>query len=275
MKKWNMVVDVALCHDCNNCFLACKDEYVGNDFPPYSAPQPWSGHRWMNIDRKERGQYPMVQVAYLPQPCMHCDNAPCLTTDGAVYKRDDGVVIIDPVKAKGRKEILDSCPYGVIYWNDESSLPQKCTGCAHLIADGWTETRCSQVCPTGALKLVLAEDAEIAAKAAAEGLEPYQANLGTAPRVWYKNLHRWTKSFLGGTLASKESDDCVEGATVELSADGHKVAEATSNNYGDFIFDGLVPGKYELIISAAGYQPLAKSVDLEESLSLGVYFLEK
>ena len=275
MKKWNMVVDVALCHDCNNCFLACKDEYVGNDFPPYSAPQPWSGHRWMNIDRKERGQYPMVQVAYLPQPCMHCDHAPCLTSDGAVYKREDGVVIIDPVKAKGHKEILDSCPYGAIYWNDESSLPQKCTGCAHLIADGWTETRCSQVCPTGALKLVLAEDAEMAAKASAEGLEAYQAHLDTAPRVWYKNLHRWTKSFLGGTLASKESDDCVEGATVELSADGYKVAEATSNNYGDFIFDGLVPGKYELIISAAGYQPLAKSVDLEDSLNLGVHFLEK
>ena len=35
MKKWNMVVDVALCHDCNNCFLSCKDEYVGNDFKGY------------------------------------------------------------------------------------------------------------------------------------------------------------------------------------------------------------------------------------------------
>ncbi len=78
MKKWNMVIDLARCHDCNDCFLADKDEFVGNDFPPYSVAQPWSGHRWMNIERKERGQYPIVQVCYLPTPCMHCDDAPCI-----------------------------------------------------------------------------------------------------------------------------------------------------------------------------------------------------
>lgn len=275
MKKWNLIVDVALCHDCNNCFLACKDEFVGNDFPPYSAAQPWSGHRWMNIDRKERGQYPMVQVAYLPQPCMHCDDAPCLTSDGAVYKREDGLVIIDPVKAKGRKEIVDSCPYGAIYWNEESELPQKCTGCAHLLDDGWKETRCTQVCPTGALSFVMAEDEEMAEKAVAERLEAHQAQLGTRPRVWYKNYHRWAKSFLGGTLAYKDTDDCAEGATIVLSQGGEKLAETTSNNYGDFIFDALLPGTYELTISAEGYKSLTRSVELTESLNLGLHFLEK
>ncbi len=88
-----------------------------------------------------------------------------MTKDKAVYKRKDGLVLIDPKKAKGRKEIVDSCPYGVIYWNDQQGIPQKCTGCAHLIDDGWTETRCTQVCPTGALKLVLAEDEIMAAQA--------------------------------------------------------------------------------------------------------------
>ena len=124
--------------------------------PAVLGGQPWHGHRWMNIKRKERGQYPIVQTAYLPTPCMHCDEAPCLTADGAVYKRADGLVIIDPVKAKGRKEIASSCPYSVIYWNEEKQLAQKCTGCAHLLDDGWTETRCSQVCPTDAIKLFLA-----------------------------------------------------------------------------------------------------------------------
>ena len=51
MKKWNLVIDLARCHDCNDCFLADKDEFVGNDFPPYSAAQPWHGHRWMNFER--------------------------------------------------------------------------------------------------------------------------------------------------------------------------------------------------------------------------------
>ena len=182
MKSWHLIIDVARCHDCNDCFLADKDEFVGNEFPPYSAAQPWHGHRWMNIKRKERGQYPMVQTAYLPTPCMHCDDAPCLTADGAVYKRDDGLVIIDPVKAKGRKEIVATCPYGVIHWNDEQQLAQKCTGCAHLIDDGWTETRCSQVCPTGAIKLVLADD-EMARLQAVDELEVFRPELSAPGRA--------------------------------------------------------------------------------------------
>jgi Fe-S-cluster-containing dehydrogenase component len=277
MKNWNMVVDVALCHDCNNCFMADKDEYVGNDFPPYSVAQPWEGHRWMNINRKERGQYPMVQVAYLPLPCQHCGDAPCMrdSPEGTIYRRDDGLVIIDPEKAKGHKEILETCPYGVIYWNEEANVAQKCTGCAHLMDEGWTETRCTQVCPTGALKLVLAEDSEMAAKAKDEALEAYRAEWATAPRVWYRNLHRWTKSFIGGTVAYKDSDECAEGAKVTVSADGKKVAEATTNNYGDFVVDKLVPGAYEVVIEAPGHKTVSRRVDLTDSVNLGVLFAEK
>jgi Fe-S-cluster-containing dehydrogenase component len=276
-KKWNMVIDVSLCHDCNNCFLADKDEFVGNDFPPYSVAQPWSGHRWMNIMRKERGQYPMVQVAYLPVPCQHCGDAPCIdgSPAGTIYRREDGLVIIDPEKAKGHPEIVQTCPYGVIYWNEEAGLPQKCTGCAHLMDAGWTETRCTQVCPTGALKLVLAEDEVMAAQAAAEGLEPYREELGTAPRVWYKNLHRWTRSFVGGTAAYRDTDDCAENAAVVLSTGGAKIAETLTNNYGDFLFDKLEPGSYQVSITAPGYKSTSLGVDLRESLNLGVLFLEK
>ena len=275
MKKWNMVVDVALCHDCNNCFLSCKDEYVENDFKGYSAAQPWFGQRWMNIERKERGQYPMVQVAYLPTPCQHCDNPPCVTKDKAVYKRKDGLVLIDAKKAHGRKEIVDSCPYGVIYWNDELGIPQKCTGCAHLIDDGWTETRCTQVCPTGALKLVLAEDEIMAAQAQVDGLEAYRDDLDTSPRVWYKNLHRWTKAFVGGTVAYKDTDDCAEGAIVLLWTEGARIAEATTNNYGDFIIDKLEPGTYEVSVNAPGYRAASQVVEVTESVNVGVLFLEK
>ncbi len=101
--NWQLIIDVEKCEDCNNCFLACKDEHVDNEWPGYSLPQPLHGHRWMNIMRKERGQFPMIDVAYLPIPCMHCDRAPCIEAakGGAVYKRDDGIVIIDPEKARG------------------------------------------------------------------------------------------------------------------------------------------------------------------------------
>jgi Fe-S-cluster-containing dehydrogenase component len=276
-KKWNMVVDIALCHDCNNCFLADKDEFVGNDFLPYSAAQPWSGHRWMNILRKERGQFSVVQVAYLPLPCQHCADAPCLANspEGMIYRRPDGLVIIDPEKAKGHREIVDTCPYGVIYWNEERSLPQKCTGCAHLLDAGWTDTRCTQVCPTGALKLVLAEDAEMRARAAADALQAYHEEWKASPRVWYKNLHRWTASFIAGSVAYRDTDECAEGATVTLSSEGVERASTTTDNYGDFMFDNLKPGTYQVTVGTAGYRPFSLDVELEESRSLGVLFLDR
>src|SRR5512135_1971228 len=112
MKKYNLVIDVAKCEDCNNCFLSCKDEHVDNDWPGYASSQPRHEHRWMNIMRKERGQFPTIDVTYRPTPCMHCDNAPCIKAgkNGAVYKRDDGIVIIDPEKAKGQEAIVKACP---------------------------------------------------------------------------------------------------------------------------------------------------------------------
>ncbi len=42
-KKWNMVIDLALCNDCNCCFMADKDEFTGNDWLPFSKAQPWEG----------------------------------------------------------------------------------------------------------------------------------------------------------------------------------------------------------------------------------------
>lgn len=278
MKKWNLVIDVALCHDCNDCFLADKDEFVGNDFPPYSLAQPWSGHRWMNIERKERGQYPIVQVAYLPTPCMHCDEAPCVRDSpvGTVYKREDGLVIIDPEKAKGHPEIVDTCPYGVIYWNEEAKVAQKCTGCAHLIDQGWTETRCSQVCPTEAIKLILADDAEMAKIAAEQGLEAYKPQLGAKPRVYYKNLYKWEKVFVSGSAAYKDTDECAEGAKVTVKAGGQVVAEGQVNNYSEFVIDKLEPGEeYAVSVEAPGYKPYATTVKLDASLNLGEILLER
>ena len=56
MKKWNMIIDVAECTNCNLCTLAIMDEYVGNDWPGYTRPMPKHGHKWINILQKERGQ---------------------------------------------------------------------------------------------------------------------------------------------------------------------------------------------------------------------------
>ncbi|MFC1823664.1 4Fe-4S dicluster domain-containing protein [Thermodesulfobacteriota bacterium] len=276
MSKWNLIIDVEKCEDCNNCFLACKDEFTDNDFPGYSQAQPKHGHRWINIMRKERGQCPIMDVAYLPIPCMHCENASCMAKakDGAVYRRDDGIVLIDPTKAQGQKGLVDACPYGVIWWNEEKNIPQKCTFCAHLLDDGWKKTRCVQSCPTGALVIVRADDSEMQRIFESEKLEILYPEHKTKPRVYYKNLYRYFKCFIGGSIAV-ESDgktDCAEGVQVTLLKDGQKVAEAVTDNYGDFKIDHLEEnsGKHALEFVLDGYDKKTMDVDLRTSLNLGI-----
>ena len=139
-QKWTLFVDVAKCHNCRNCFIACKDEHVDNDYPGYAAPQPRHGHAWIDIRTRERGAAPMVDVAHVPVMCGHCTDAPCMkAAPDAVSRRADGIVIIDPVKAKGRRDLVDACPYGAIHWNEERALPQAWIFDAHLLDRGWRQ----------------------------------------------------------------------------------------------------------------------------------------
>ena len=69
MQKWNMIVDVAECTNCNLCTLATMDEYVGNDSPGYATRCRRHGHKWIHILQKERGQVPMIDMAYVPTRC--------------------------------------------------------------------------------------------------------------------------------------------------------------------------------------------------------------
>jgi len=279
MKMWHLIIDVETCEDCNNCFLACKDEFVDNDFPGYSIAQPLHGQRWMNIMRKERGQCPMVDVAYLPIPCMHCDNAPCIkkAKEGAVYRKENGIVMIDPEKAKGQKEIVAACPYGVIWWNEEKNVPQKCTFCAHLLGKGWREPRCVQACPTGALRVIYAEDSEIHTIMASEKLEILHPEYNTKPRVYYKNLYRFFTCFIGGnvTITQKGITDCAEGARVTLIKDSKKIGAAVTDNYGEFKFDQLQEnsGTYLLDIEFKDYEKKRMEVDLRLSTNVGTILL--
>lgn len=274
MEKWHVIIDIEKCEDCNNCFLSCKDEHVDNDWPPIAVSQPRHGHRWINIMRKERGEYPLIDVAYRPTPCMHCDHAPCIekAARGAVYQRDDGIVIIDPQKAKGQKELVKACPYGAIWWNEDSSLPQKCTLCAHLLDQGWEKTRCTQVCPTGAMVLVKADATEFEQRIKAEKLEVLHPEYGTRPRVYYRNLYRYNRCFIAGSVAVEKNGvlDCAQGARVALNRGKKQLDSAAADAFGDFKFDDLAPhsGAYQLNIEFEGYQDVTMTVELADNVSL-------
>ncbi|MEC7488396.1 MAG: 4Fe-4S dicluster domain-containing protein [Pseudomonadota bacterium] len=280
MTKWNMIIDVAECTNCNLCTLATMDEHVDNDFPGYAAPMPKHGHKWMNILQNERGQMPMIDIAYMPTMCNHCDDAPCIKAaeDGAITKRRDGIVLIDPVKAKGQKKLVGACPYGHNWWNDELDIPQAWPFDAHLLDQGWTQTRGEQSCPTGAMRAVRVEDAEMARIAQEQDLEVLQPDLGTKPRVYYKNLKRFTHCFIGGTLSAEVNGivDCIEGAAITLKHEGPTLADTTSDVYGDFKFDALPPesGRYEIVITAERYSVQTIEAVLGTSSNIGEIHLE-
>lgn len=278
MKKWNLVIDVATCTNCNNCFLTNRDEHVGNDFPGYAAPQPLHGHRWIEIQRKERGRAPMIDVAYLPTMCNQCDDAPCVkaSKDGAVYKRPDGIVIIDPQKARGKKEIVESCPYGSIWWNEEHQVAQKWIFDAHLLDQGWKETRGAQACPTGAMRSLSVEDSEMDALAKKESLQVLHPEFGTKPRIYYKNLYRFNRSFIGGSVAVERDGvaDCIEGVAVTLLQGDARLAEQRTDAYGDYKFDNLESGVYTIEIARPDQGRETIEVQLGESQYLGTVYLK-
>ena len=273
-KKYFLQIDVDLCQDCGACYLACKDEYTDNAFPGYSQPQPRHNHKWIRHPRKERAEGSLMDIKYLPLPCLHCARPPCegQPKNMAVTRRADGIVLLDPAKAKGQPDIAASCPYGAIAWNKEENLPQKCTLCAHLLDEGWKETRCSQVCPTGAIKLMHMTDGERAELIAKEKLEAYRPELGTSPSVLYKNLFRFTRGFIAGSVAIAKDGvvDCLEGAKVGLSGQDGLIAEQITDNYGDFKFDNLPEdsGAYTLAIDAGTKGKKSLTIDFGQSVYL-------
>ncbi len=277
-KKWTMIVDIEKCHNCNNCFISAKDEHVGNAFPGYSEEQPLHGHRWIDIKRKERGQAPMAEANFMPVMCNHCDAAPCLRKDGAVYKRADGIVIIDPDKAKGKKEIASSCPYGHIWWNEEKQLAQKWTFDAHLLDSGWDKPRCVQVCPTGALQSKKVNDRELKELINVEALEEPRPELRTQSRVYYKNLHLIKSWFLGASVTASVDgiEECLADATVVLYKSGEKIAETTTDAFGEFKFDKLRDQKalYTLLIKSDSLPTKRIEVELDGSRYLGTISMD-
>ena len=106
------------------------------------------------------------------------------------------------------------------------------------------------------MRAIKVEDAEMARMAREEGLEVMKPEAGTKPRVYYRNLWRYSKCFIGGTLAAEAGGvvDCVEGARRSPHEGRNLVAETASDNYGDFKFDKLDEnsGRYLIEISAPG-----------------------
>jgi tetrathionate reductase subunit B len=245
------VIDIAKCCGCYNCQLACKDEHVDNDWTPYAKPQPETGHFWLKLQEKVCGTVPKVKMHYIPMLCNHCEKAACIEAcpEGAISKRDDGLVIIEPEKCKGSggcRECIDACPYKAIYFNDELSLAQKCTGCAHLLDNGYKVPRCVESCPTDAMRFGEKEDL----RDLIEGAAVLNPESGCGPNIYYRNI---PGKFIAGTVYDPIEKEVITGARCLLTSGG-KPVEAFTDTFGDFWFKDLSVGRYSISIEAKGFK---------------------
>ena len=258
------VIDVGKCCGCYLHQIACKDEHCSNDWTPYAKSLPETGQFWSKTTEVIRGTVPKVKMSYIPQICNHCDNPGCLPAcpPKAISKRADGLVLIDPAKCTGCKLCVDACPYGNIYYNEALHIAQKCTGCAHLLDRGnpIKEPRCSDACPNEIFRF--GEEADFKdALAKAEVLHP---EYGTKPRVYYLNL---PKRFIAGTVYDPGAKEVVIGATCALSGDG--TATATTDDFGDFWFEGLKVGKFSVKVTKDAKSKTIDAINTEKDVNLG------
>ena len=88
---------------------------MGNDWTPIAKPQPETGQFWLKLHRARarhraqgQGGLPPAPLHALRRRPLHASACP---VEGAIYKREDGLVIIDPEKCTGCKNCVDACPY--------------------------------------------------------------------------------------------------------------------------------------------------------------------
>ena len=108
MPRYGMVIDMDACTGCRACMVACK---VENNTP--------QANFWMYVFRFEEGEYPNSRMWFMPRPCMHCDNAPCVKVCpvGARFKLENGLTATDYDRCIGCRYCEVACPYGVNYFN--------------------------------------------------------------------------------------------------------------------------------------------------------------
>lgn len=202
--SWAMVIDQAECVGCGHCTMACR---AHNDVPPDMA---WN----RMLEEEEDGPY-------LPIPCMHCEDAPCVHVCpvGATFNRADGLVMMDYDRCIGCRYCEMACPYRSRSFNWEAftepnpavpkwgqpevkrrprGVVEKCTFCVQRIdrglengltpgVDQAATPACVVACPTGARIFGDLNDPESTVSKALARYPSFRLreNLGTGPRVYY------------------------------------------------------------------------------------------
>ena len=178
-----------LCIGCHSCSVACKTE---NEVPP-AVFRSW-------VKLMDKGVYPNARSLSLPVLCNNCENAVCVKVCPvkASYKRDDGIVMVDPHKCVGCKYCMAACPYQVRHLNPIRRYVQKCSFCYQRVDRGLelglkpgvdpdATPACVVICPVGARIFGDLNDPQsnVSQLLANSPSFRLREDLGTSPRVYY------------------------------------------------------------------------------------------
>jgi len=201
--RYGMTIDLKRCIGCHTCAVGCKLE---NNVP--------MGMAWNRILTKggphmdtPQGEYPYVEMEYVPLACQHCENAPCVKVCpvGASFKTEDGRILIDYDRCIGCRYCMTACPYNarVFNWQKAVRIPEhdtgsaetpkrsvgvveKCSFCEQRLAKG-EEPFCVTVCPARARKFGDLDDpeSEVSKLIRTRDAEQLLEDKGTRPNVYY------------------------------------------------------------------------------------------
>jgi len=176
MAQYAMLIDASRCTGCAACRIACQMQWQ-------LTPDIF----FNRLEFRENGKYPNVRQEIVPIQCMHCDDPPCQTVcpTRATYKRQDGLVLIDPSKCIGCKYCIVACPYDVRQIN-ERGIPEKCRFCAGYIETGG-QPPCVSTCMNEVRVFGDLDDPHSEISKRMQQVKAYQlaADKGTKPRVYY------------------------------------------------------------------------------------------
>ena len=134
MAHKTIVTDLNRCVGCLGCIVACKtvnDVRVGSFRNKVLRQGPFP--------REEGGNWPDVDMYFLPVSCQHCASPECVTvcpTGASRINEEDGTVQIDRDQCIGCGACLTACPYGCRYVDVDTSVAEKCDLCASITSEG-------------------------------------------------------------------------------------------------------------------------------------------
>ena len=143
MAKYRLLIDHHLCFGCYACEVACQQE---NDLPV--------GLKWISVKtvgpKLVNGK---LVMEFVPMTCRHCNHAPCITAcpEDAIYKSNEGIVLISSERCIGCLACLEACPFSAIQFDEHEEIAQKCNLCHHRLETG-LKPACVQTCPAGAIQ---------------------------------------------------------------------------------------------------------------------------